>query len=89
MGRLVTVSRNAPVAEPSQPSMRATLHLAINRRVWRARPCGELGEAQLKVRVSEQQCQDLALLLRPQDRQERRCRSFIRELKNALQFAET
>jgi hypothetical protein len=66
-----------------------TLDLTMNRRVRRASVLGDLCEAQLQVGVTKQQGEDLSLLLRPQDRQERRGRPSFRKVKITLQFADT
>src|SRR5258708_1968852 len=47
----------------------------------------DLGEAELEVGVDQQEGEDLALLLRAQDRQERRRRTSVHTLKTTLQFA--
>ena len=52
-------------------------------------PGCDLGEAQFKVWISQQQRKDLALLLGAQDRQEDRRRLSIHNLKDTLQFADT
>ncbi|HXP18400.1 MAG TPA: GlsB/YeaQ/YmgE family stress response membrane protein [Streptosporangiaceae bacterium] len=61
----------------------------MNRRMRGPGPCGNLGETEFKVRVSEQQRKDLGLLPGAQDRQERWCRLSVHYWKNALQFADT
>ena len=48
----------------------SALNLPVHRRMRRARQIRDLGQAQLTIRVAEQQRKNLALLLRPQDRQE-------------------
>jgi len=54
-----------------------SLDLPVDRRVRRASPFCYLGETELKVRVSEQERQDLALLLGTQDGQQRRAGASI------------
>lgn len=60
-----------------QAGLFSTLDLPIDRWMRGARPFCNLGEAELKVRISQQQRKDLALLLGAQDGQERRRRASI------------
>jgi hypothetical protein len=58
-----------PAGDQARPL--CALDLAEHRRVRGTGPPGDLGQAQLQARVGQQQRQDLALLPRPQHRQQR------------------
>lgn len=71
-----------------QPGPFGPFDLPMNRRMRSTRPLRDLGEAQFELWIPQQQREDLALLLGAQDRQERRRRLSIHNLKDTLQFAE-
>jgi len=54
-----------------------------------ADPSRDLGQAEFKIRVTEQEHEDLALLLGAQDGQERRNGLSIHYQWNALQFMDS
>jgi hypothetical protein len=60
-----------------QAGLLGALDLAVDRGVGDAESGRDLGQAEFQLRVAEQQREDLALLLRAQDRHERRGRLSI------------
>ena len=61
----------------------------MDRRVRGACPFRYVRQAEFKLWISEQQREDLALLLRAHDGQERWRGSSIHKMNNTLQFADT
>jgi hypothetical protein len=76
-----------PGADQASPFR--SFDLPVDRGMGSVGPRGDLSEAKFKVRISEQQRKDLALLLGAQDGQEGRRRLSIHYLKNTLQFVDT
>src|ERR1700733_3985453 len=70
------------------PDLLGALHLAVHRRMRCASQARDLSQAQLTIRIAEEQRKDFTLLLRAQNGQERRRRASIHNLKNTLQIVE-
>ncbi len=86
--RLVGPNKSRPSDESArqQAGRSSTFDLAMNRRVRNPCPFGEFDQAVLGRRLTQDEREQLRLLLGAEDRQERWCRSSIHELDDISQF---
>jgi hypothetical protein len=72
-----------------QPGLFRPLDLPVDGGIRRASPFCDLGQAEFEVRIPQQECENLALLLGAQDGQQGRARPSIHNLNNTLHFVDS